>query len=110
MNYSKEWRERMGYTQAQLAKACGVTLRTVQNWDMGSNVPASSLYKLEALETSGKVNGNCVAAAPNTQTNVNQQALDAFTAEIAALRRMFEDQLARKDDMIEKLITALSQK
>lgn len=53
MKYSKEWRERLGLTQLELSKLCGVSIRTVQNWDMGGNVPAASLYKLEAIENGG---------------------------------------------------------
>ena len=105
MKYTKEWRERMGYTQAELAKLCGVSIRTVQNWDMGGTVPPVSLYKLEALESGG---------APSPKANIdapeNPQGLEALTAEIAALRKFYEEQLSRKDEMIEKLITALAQK
>ena len=107
MKYSKEWRERLGFTQLELSKLCGVSIRTVQNWDMGGNVPAASLYKLEAIENGGapspKPNGN-------SEAPTSQQGLEALTDEIAALRKFFEEQLTRKDEMIEKLITALAQK
>lgn len=107
MKYSKEWRERLGFTQLELSKLCGVSIRTVQNWDMGGNVPAASLYKLEAIENGGspspKSNGNI-------ETPASQHGLEALTDEIAALRKFFEEQLTRKDEMIEKLITALAQK
>lgn len=95
----------MGFTQLELSKLCGVSIRTVQNWDMGGNVPAASLYKLEAIENGG---------APSPKLNCNepagQQGLDALTAEIAALRKIVEGQLVRKDEMIERLISALGQK
>lgn len=105
MKYSKEWRERLGFTQLELSKLCGVSIRTVQNWDMGGNVPAASLYKLEAIE-----NGGAPSPKANIDTPENPQGLEALTAEIAAMRKVFEDQLTRKDEMIEKLITALAQK
>ena len=107
MKYSKEWRERLGLTQLELSKLCGVSIRTVQNWDMGGNVPAASLYKLEAIE-----NGGAPSPKPNgsSEAPASQQGLEALTDEIAALRKFFEEQLTRKDEMIEKLITALAQK
>ena len=107
MKYSKEWRERLGFTQLELSKLCGVSIRTVQNWDMGGNVPAASLYKLEAIE-----NGGAPSPKPsgNSEASASQQGLEALTDEIVALRKFYEDQLTRKDEMIEKLITALAQK
>jgi transcriptional regulator with XRE-family HTH domain len=107
MKYSKEWRERLGFTQLELSKLCGVSIRTVQNWDMGGNVPAASLYKLEAIE-----NGGAPSPKPsgNSETPASQPWLEALAADVAALRKLFEEQLTRKDEMIEKLITALAQK
>ena len=107
MKYSKEWRERLGLTQLELSKLCGVSIRTVQNWDMGGNVPAASLYKLEAIENGG---------APSPKPNGSNPdlaclpRLEALAADVAALRKTVDDQLAKKDEMIEKLITALAQK
>ena len=35
----KKFRERKNLTQKQLAEVCGVTLRTVQNWEAGKTIP-----------------------------------------------------------------------
>ena len=35
----KEFRKKMGLTQTQLANECGVTIRTVQNWENGGVIP-----------------------------------------------------------------------
>lgn len=42
-------RERMGWTQADLAAAVGVGMRTVGNWERGDTVPKNRMAKLEHL-------------------------------------------------------------
>jgi len=41
------FRARMGYTQIEAARALGVSLRTLQNWEIARNMPRS--YGLNAL-------------------------------------------------------------
>jgi transcriptional regulator with XRE-family HTH domain len=38
----REQRKRLGMTQEELAKRLGVSTRTVQNWEQGGVVPATS--------------------------------------------------------------------
>lgn len=48
----KKFRERKSLTQRQLAEVCGVTLRTVQNWEAGKTIPDNIVKLLQSL--SGK--------------------------------------------------------
>ena len=35
----KDWRERKGHTQADAAKKLGISIRTLQNWEIARNMP-----------------------------------------------------------------------
>lgn len=49
----KEYRERLGLTQKDLAEKLGVTLLTIHNWEHGKTKPNKSvLFALKYLETS----------------------------------------------------------
>ncbi|MBE2180200.1 MAG: helix-turn-helix transcriptional regulator [Chthoniobacterales bacterium] len=43
----KDWRERKGFTQAEAAKHLGISVRTLQNWEIARNMPRG--YGLAAL-------------------------------------------------------------
>ena len=43
----KEWRERKGLTQADAAKKLGISVRTLQNWEIARNMPRG--FGLKAL-------------------------------------------------------------
>lgn len=45
----RDQRKRLGLTQEELAKRLGVSTRTVQNWEQGGVVPATSKDALERL-------------------------------------------------------------
>ena len=45
----RESRKRLGLTQEELAKRLGVSTRTVQNWEQGGAIPASSRGAIERL-------------------------------------------------------------
>lgn len=45
----KELRKKNNLTQQELAEKCGVTLRTVQNWEQGRTIPESAMILLESL-------------------------------------------------------------
>ena len=38
-NAVKDWRERKGLTQADAAKKLGISVRTLQNWEIARNMP-----------------------------------------------------------------------
>lgn len=112
MKYTKEWRERKGLSQIELAKLCGVSVRTVQNWDAGGNVPGINLYKLEAIDRDGVPSKNSEgdSAADSLEGAEPTPGANLLAVELAAMRRTVEDQLARKDDQIDKLLALLAQK
>lgn len=35
----KAWRERKGFTQSEAAKHLGISVRTLQNWEIERNMP-----------------------------------------------------------------------
>jgi transcriptional regulator with XRE-family HTH domain len=43
----KAWRERKGFTQAQAAAKLGISVRTLQNWEIERNMPRG--FGLNAL-------------------------------------------------------------
>lgn len=45
----KELRRKNNLTQQELAEKCGVTLRTVQNWEQGKTIPDGAMILLESL-------------------------------------------------------------
>ena len=46
----KELRAELGLTQSELAYKCGVTIRTVQNWESGGVIPQATLKFLDILK------------------------------------------------------------
>lgn len=51
----KKIREANHLTQKQLAEMCGVTLRTVQNWEAGKTIPDNILRLLQSLTSTGEI-------------------------------------------------------
>lgn len=47
----KKIRKKMGITQNAFAEMCGVSVRTVQNWENGQNIPESTLRLLEKIDS-----------------------------------------------------------
>jgi transcriptional regulator with XRE-family HTH domain len=43
----KSWRERRGFTQQDAAKSLGISIRTLQNWEIARNMPRG--FGLKAL-------------------------------------------------------------
>jgi transcriptional regulator with XRE-family HTH domain len=43
----KSWRERKGFTQQDAAKKLGISVRTLQNWEIARNMPRG--FGLNAL-------------------------------------------------------------
>ena len=49
----KKFREENGLTQKQMSEICGVTLRTVQNWEAGKTIPDNIVKLLRSLGGKG---------------------------------------------------------
>lgn len=72
----KKIREDKGLTQKELADLCGVTTRTVQNWENGGTIPDMVQKYLTQIsgqnETiSSSASGNSVSVAAGNGSNVN---------------------------------------
>ncbi len=72
----KKFREQKGLTQKQLSELCGVTLRTVQNWEAGRTIPDNIVKLLQSLSSNdeiissslfGNTNGGDVVNSPVEQ-------------------------------------------
>ena len=50
----RQIREKLKITQATLADMCGVTSRTIQNWENGQTIPESMLRLLEKISAEGE--------------------------------------------------------
>lgn len=51
----RQIREKLKVTQAALADMCGVTSRTIQNWENGQTIPESMLRLLEKISAEGEI-------------------------------------------------------
>ncbi len=117
----------MGVTQQALAEMCGVTLRTVQNWETGRPVPERARKLLEVIVgnrdvvSSGdaKDNGVSVAAGNGSQVTLNpdtqrffstlekqQEIMSRQLEELAEMRRLTQ----KKDEQIDTLLKLIQAK
>lgn len=101
----KKLREKFNYTQAQLAEICGVTLRTVQNWENGKVIPPAMLKLLESIESNEMIssgnaseNGVSVAAGNGSQINLNQYT-ERFFATLEKQQELMSRQLEEMAEM-----------
>ena len=101
----KKLREKFGYTQTQLAVLCGVTLRTVQNWENGKVIPPAMLKLLESIESNEMIssgnaseNGVSVAAGNGSQINLNQYT-EKFFATLEKQQELMSRQLEEMAEM-----------
>ena len=120
-------REQIGATQQALAEMCGVTLRTVQNWETGKPVPERARKLLEViagnrdvvLSGCAKDNGVSVAAATGSQVTLNpdtqrffstlekqQEIMSRQLEELAEMRRLTQ----KKDEQIDTLLKLIQAK
>lgn len=123
----KNLREKFNLTQQELADLCGVTLRTVQNWEMGKPIPTAMLKLLKVVEESREMisagdatqHGVSVAAGKNSQVTLSadterffatlerqQEMMSRQLEEMAEMRR----QSQRKDEQIDMLLNLLKTK
>ncbi len=123
----KKLREQIGATQQALAEMCGVTLRTVQNWETGKPVPERARKLLEViagnrdvvLSGSAKNNGVSVAVATGSQVTLNpdtqrffstlekqQEIMSRQLEELAEMRRLTQ----KKDEQIDTLLKLIQSK
>ena len=123
----KNLREKFSLTQQELADLCGVTLRTVQNWETGKPIPASMVKLLKVVEESREIISSgeatehsvSVAAGKGSQVTLNpdtqrffdtlekqQDIMSRQLEELAEMRRLTQ----KKDEQIDLLLKLIQQK
>lgn len=119
----KELRQKFGYTQGQLAEICGVTLRTVQNWENGKVIPPPMMRLLTSIEegeivSSGNAseNGTSIAVGKNSQVILNpdtqlffstlERQQDIMSRQLEEMTEM-RKQTQKKDEQIDMLLGML---
>lgn len=100
----KEYRERLGLTQTELAEKMHVTIRTIQLWEKNGCLPSSQ----KSLITSIFNETDKDQATPETAVHQGTETLCKILEELTGMRKLLEDQLCRKDDQIDKLLGILS--
>lgn len=115
----KKLRETYGLTQQELADRCGVTLRTVQNWERGRTIPDSMMKLLEkigsedeTISSYAKDNGVSVAAGHGSNVNVGTET-ERFMAAIERQAQLMSrqlDLLDKRDEQIDRLLALLEKK
>lgn len=76
LNPVKSFRESKGLTQKEFADMCGVTQRTVQNWEAGAKLPDMVRKYLQILgnadeNISSNASGNAVSVSAANGSSVN---------------------------------------
>ena len=111
----KKFRELHGLTQRELAERCGVTLRTVQNWEMGRTIPDSAMRLMQLIENEGETISSsaaddAVSVAGNGNNNVNSKVnvnssrtIDKAIDEISEMRKLVQ----KRDEQIDRLISVI---
>ena len=122
----KNLREKIGVSQQELATMCGVTVRTVQNWEMGKPVPGRAQKLLEVIssgreiiQSGGANNGVSVAAGTGSQVLLNpdtekffatlekqQDIMSRQLEELAEMRMLIQ----KKDEQIDTLLKLVQQR
>jgi transcriptional regulator with XRE-family HTH domain len=109
----KKIRELYGLTQQDMADKCGVSSRTIQNWEMGKKIPESAMKLLQTFVAEHE------SISPAIQANSADSPVEirSGTSEtekfISALERQQElmfrqlDIIERRDEQIDRLIKLL---
>lgn len=99
----KRIREKQGLTQSQLADICGVTLRTVQNWENGKVIPPAMAKLLAAIGEEGF----------QKEESANNSTTERFLAVLERQQEMMSLQLAeiqKKNEQIDILLGVLKER
>jgi transcriptional regulator with XRE-family HTH domain len=100
----KKFRTEKGYTQKEFAEFCGVTERTVQNWEKGNTYPSLLKKYIELTEQDEKFsqeikgNSNTAVAVSGTGNSVN------------SISERFISLLEQKDIQMNRLISLLEER
>lgn len=111
----KKIREKLGMTQEQLANRCGVTTRTVQNWERGKTIPDNIQILLREIANQGGINASSkdggISVVAGNDGNVN---VGGETARLLSLLEHSQEQIDRhlslaeeKDRQISRLLNLI---
>ena len=109
----KKIRKTMKITQSDLAKECGVTLRTIQNWEKGETIPSSMQKLLQNIFEQYETNSQSVSENTNNISSNNINSNDAINSITKLFKNQLEikdTQLAKKDEQIDRLLSLLEKK
>lgn len=114
----RKLREAKGLTQQDLADKCGVSLRTVQNWEKGKTIPESMLRLLQTIGDGEMISsfaaekGVSVSAGRGSSVNVGTE-MERFISAIEKQQELMSrqlDALAKRDEQIDRLLSILEKK
>lgn len=114
----KELRKRAGFTQNALAKAVGVDIKTIQNWEAGRPIPKTK-YEilrniLEPAQSVVEVKGSTVVGANvsgsgNNITNSDAIALSKAINEISEMRKIIDEQVKNNQQQFDRFMSVIEQ-
>lgn len=109
----RKLREKLNLTQQGLADKCGVTLRTVQNWEKGKNIPESALRLLRTMEYESishpTNNNNKENEEENPYYQINDRILKLVEKQHDLTER-YLNALKKRDEQIDKLLSIILDK
>lgn len=128
----KKFRERKNLTQKQLAEVCGVTLRTVQNWEAGKTIPNNIVKLLQTLDGNNetishslfgsggdgktinspveqrvKGDGNKFSGSGDVSDGVPASLLQQALDEITQMRQLLSESVRNTNDLSQRLMNLL---
>lgn len=130
----KKFREQKGLTQKQLAEFCGVTLRTVQNWEAGKTIPDNIVKLLQTAIDKGEnishtnidscegssVNspveqhvrgdGNNLSGTGDITQGVSQDLLQKALDEISEMRQLLAESVRNTNELSMRLMNLLEKR
>lgn len=97
-------REKLGLTQDQLAERCGVTTRTVQNWENGKTIPENNQILLREIMNKGEMvssspKDGSISVVAGNDGNVN---VGGETARLISLLEHSQEQIDRHLLLVEE--------
>lgn len=113
MNEVKKLREARGWTQLELAEKCGVTLRTIQNWEAGKPMSNAQIKLLQSIANGGITQVSHGDYSPNVNGSSNNvkpsvdAMLDRAMLELAELRKALTDALIVNQRHTDRLLTII---
>lgn len=101
----KEFRDKKGLTQTELARIMGVSTQTVKNWEAGRTIPSTAALKLKEIAAN---EGPLTALAGYVTTDAS--VIEALTQQLAVKDKQIEEQqkLAMKSqEQIDRLLNII---